>query len=215
MVYFHDYPDVTIHTQKDQPENLDPTKLGRVVYMGAGIAWTLAALPQEEAPKLLDYTRAWAEERVAQKKMTAPEGRDRELALREATAQGSATLASLARLWPLSLLPMRSAGADELALGLSVSGDLRVPVRNPAIQGPLNVYYFDYLSESGVDVSAAKLSKRDGGEVLAYESFNLVDSQRTVSEIHDILAGRYFPAPLTEFSEYMDLLAKAKAIMWK
>ena len=36
MVYFHDWPDVTIHTQKDLPENLDATKLGRVAYMGAG-----------------------------------------------------------------------------------------------------------------------------------------------------------------------------------
>ena len=43
MVYFHDWPDVTIHTNKDVPENLDATKLGRVAYMGAGIAWTLAA----------------------------------------------------------------------------------------------------------------------------------------------------------------------------
>ena len=53
MVYFHDYPDVTIHTQKDQPENLDATKLGRVAYLGAGIAYTLAALPDAEAPRLL------------------------------------------------------------------------------------------------------------------------------------------------------------------
>ena len=32
MVYFHDWPDVTIHTNKDLPENLDATKLGRVAY---------------------------------------------------------------------------------------------------------------------------------------------------------------------------------------
>jgi len=215
MVYFHDYPDVTIHTQKDQPENLDPTKLGRVAYMGAGIAWTLAALPQEEAPRLLDYTRAWCEERSAQSRMATPEGRDRELAVRETTTAGSATLASLARLWPVSVLPMRAAGADELAVALSVSGDFRVPVRNQAIQGPLDVYYYDYLTETGVDVSAGKLSKREHGEVLAYESFNLVDGRRSVSEIRDILAGLYFPAPLAEISEYMDLLAKAKAISWK
>ena len=215
MVYFHDYPDVTIHTQKDQPENLDPTKLGRVAYMGAGIAWTLAALPQEEVPRLLDYTRAWCEERSAQSRMATPEGRDRELAVRETTTAGSATLASLARLWPVSVLPMRAAGADELAVALSVSGDFRVPVRNQAIQGPLDVYYYDYLTETGVDVSAGKLSKREHGEVLAYESFNLVDGRRSVSEIRDILAGLYFPAPLAEISEYMDLLAKAKAISWK
>jgi hypothetical protein len=216
MVYFHDYPDVTIHTQKDQPENLDPTKLGRVAYMGAGIAWTLAALPQEEAPRLLAYTRAWAEERIAQRKMTAPEGRDRELALREATAQGSATLVSVARLWPLSLVPMHSGGADQLALARPVPGDSRVPVRNPAIRGPLDVYYFDYFTEVlGAEISGAKLSKRDGGEILAYEGFNLVDGRRTVSEIRDALAGLYSPPPLSEISEYMDLLAKAKAITWK
>ena len=52
-------------------------------------------------------------------------------------------------------------------------------------------------------------------EILAYESFNLVDGRSTVSEIRDALAGRYFPAPLTEISEYMDLLARAKAISWK
>src|SRR5882724_2235963 len=49
MVYFHDWPDVTIHTNKDVPDNLDATKLGRVAYMTAGIAWTLAALPDAEA----------------------------------------------------------------------------------------------------------------------------------------------------------------------
>src|SRR6185295_4423183 len=53
MVYFHDWPDVTIHTNKDQPENVDATKLGRVAYLGAGIAYTLAALPESEAPRLL------------------------------------------------------------------------------------------------------------------------------------------------------------------
>lgn len=36
MVYFHDWPDVTIHTNKDQPENPDATKFGRLAYLGAG-----------------------------------------------------------------------------------------------------------------------------------------------------------------------------------
>jgi hypothetical protein len=33
MVYFHDWPDVTIHTNKDLPENLDATKLQRVAFL--------------------------------------------------------------------------------------------------------------------------------------------------------------------------------------
>ncbi|HEY6174121.1 MAG TPA: DUF4910 domain-containing protein, partial [Kofleriaceae bacterium] len=64
MVYFHDWPDVTIHTNKDVPDNLDATKLGRVAYMTAGIAWTLAALPDAEAPKLLVLSEVGAGERV-------------------------------------------------------------------------------------------------------------------------------------------------------
>ena len=65
MVYFHDYPDVTIHTQKDQPENLDATKLGRVAYIGAGTVWTLAALPDSEAGRVQAEVLADVESRRA------------------------------------------------------------------------------------------------------------------------------------------------------
>ena len=76
MVYFHDWPDVTIHTNKDLPENLDATKLGRVAYLGAGIAWTLAALPQAEAGALYSFARAQAEARIALARGFSGGGRD-------------------------------------------------------------------------------------------------------------------------------------------
>jgi aminopeptidase YwaD len=216
MVYFHDYPDVTIHTQKDQPENMDATKLGRVAYMGAGIAWTLAALPREEAPRLLAYTRGWCQERVAEAEMAGGEGRDRELRLREAAAEGSETLASLDRLWPISIMPLPGAGADELAIARGGNEDRRIPVRSPNVVGPLDIYYYDFFTETlGADVSPSKLASRSGGEILAYETLNLVDGRRMVSEIRDILAGRYQPVPTGEIADYLDLLAKAKAITWK
>ena len=60
MVYFHDWPDVTIHTNKDLPENLDATKLGRVAYMGAGIAWTMAAAADSSLPAPAPVTVAAA-----------------------------------------------------------------------------------------------------------------------------------------------------------
>ena len=71
MLYFHDWPDVTIHTSKDQPENLDDTKLGRVTYLGAGIAYTLAALPETEAPKLAALAEASAARDLAQARLRA------------------------------------------------------------------------------------------------------------------------------------------------
>lgn len=222
MVYFHDYPDVTIHTQKDQPENMDATKLGRVVYMGAGVAWTLAALPREEAGRLLDYTRGWCQERIGEAEMSGGEGRDRALRLREALSEGSETLASLSRLWPVSVVPLRGASGsaadsvNALAGAAASSEDGRVPVRNPEVVGPLDVYYYDFFTEAlGSDVSQAKLARRDGGEILAYETMNLVDGRRTVSEIRDILSGRYSAVPVAEIADYLDLLARARAIRWK
>jgi len=211
MVYFHDWPDVTIHTNKDQPENLDATKLGRVAYLGAGIAWTLAALPDAEAPRLLAATLADAEERIARAK--AASGPDARLARREAAAEGIEALQTVARLWPSTAAAV-AAEAERLRSQIPSPErggmpDSRVPVRNPAIRGPLDVYYFNYLVEAGVDAAESAL---DAGGPLSFEAFNLVDGKRSVSEIRDILAGRYGAAPLPAVAAYFDVLAKAGAV---
>jgi hypothetical protein len=49
MLYFHDWPDIYIHTNRDRPEHLDATKLQRVAFLGAAIGYTLAQLGPEEA----------------------------------------------------------------------------------------------------------------------------------------------------------------------
>jgi hypothetical protein len=91
--------------------------------------------------------------------------------------------------------------------------DHRVPTRNPGILGPLNVYYYDYFADiPGADLSKTAIAARDDGDVLAYEALNLADGRRSISEIRDILAGRYAPVPLTAIAEYFELLAKARAV---
>ena len=213
MVYFHDYPDVTIHTQKDQPENLDATKLGRVAYIGAGTVWTLAALPDSEAPRLYAEALADVEERIARSR--ASFGSDAALARREAVVSGIETLRSVARLWPAT---ERLASADVARLRRELPAsrppeDRRIPSRNPKIVGPLNVYYYDYFGDiPGADLSKTALAARGDGDVLAYEALNLADGKRSVSEIRDVLAGRYSPVPLPAIAEYFDLLAKAGAV---
>ena len=216
MVYFHDYPDVTIHTQKDLPENLDATKLGRVAYIGAGLVYTLAALPESEVPALLALTRAEVEARIARSR--AASGTDAELVRREAIAAGIETLDSLARLWPTAL-PEVAAETEQLRRAMppaAAPADPRVPVRNPAIVGPLNVYYYDYFADiPGADLSKTALAARDDGDVLAYEALNLADGRRSVSEIRDVLAGRYASVPLSAIAEYFDFLAKTGAVTYR
>ena len=223
MVYFHDWPDVTIHTNKDLPENLDATKLGRVAFLGAGIAWTLAALPDDEAPRLLAVTRAGLAERTARAGLRAElsaDARDAALIRREAAAVASATLRSLGELWPSAAM---AAGEEWMRLPAApavlpaAAGDGRVPVRNPEVRGPLGVYYYDHLSEVlGPDAEVeTALGRRDGGEVLTWETLNLVDGRRSVQEIRDVLTGRYEPVPVTEVGEYLDLLARAHVVSWR
>jgi len=222
MVYFHDWPDVTIHTNKDLPENLDATKLGRVAYMAAGIAWTMASLPEAEAPRLLGWTLAGAEERIAQAGSHSDRSsRDLALARREAVKEAVATVRSIGRLWPTIAESARTEESRLRRLAPRVpaetGGDQRVPIRNSQIVGPLGVYYSDYLAETlGAEaVSKATLPAREGGDVLAWEAFNLVDGKRSVSEIRDVLTGRYAPVSLADIKNYIDLLARAKAVSFQ
>jgi len=224
MVYFHDWPDATIHTNKDLPENLDATKLGRVAYLGAGIAWTLAALPDAEAPRLLAVARAGLGERSARAALRADlagDTRDAALIRRESAVAAGETLRSLAALWPSAVATVREEEARPRAVSSvpapAAGSDPRVPVRNPEVRGPLGVYYYDHLSEVlGPDADAeTALGRREGGEVLTWEALNLVDGRRSVQEIRDVLTGRYAVVPVAEVAEYLDLLARARVVSWK
>jgi hypothetical protein len=222
MAYFHDWPDTTIHTNKDQPDNLDATKLGRVAYMGAGIAWTLAALPDAEAPRLLALASADAEERLARARLRAAlsaDARDAVIERREALAEGAATLRSIGAAWP-AVAPAARRAAERLEASAprrpAPGPDRRIPVRDPGIRGPLSVYYYDHFEAQGLDAEkASKLLARESGGVLAWEALNLVDGRRTVSDIRDVLTGRYATVSASDVSQYFDLLARAKVLTWK
>jgi hypothetical protein len=90
MLYFHDWPDVYIHTNKDVPENLDATKLQRVAFLGAAIGYTLASVGSAEAPALLAETagrgamRLGADRARALADMSAADGEAVHQAYREA-----------------------------------------------------------------------------------------------------------------------------------
>ena len=229
MLYFHDWPDVTIHTNKDQPENLDATKLGRVTYLGAGIAYTLAALPETEAPKLVAMAQASAAKDLAQARLRAAlsdGARDGEIAMREAVAVNEAKLVSIERRWPSTAAPARDLATwlktEPLMVASGDARDARVPVRDPGIRGPLGVYYYDHFTEALAARSVSEstlpslpaLDGMDAG-LMEYEALNLADGRRSVAEIRDVLTGRYAPVPLNFVAICFERLARAGIVTWR
>ena len=227
MLYFHDWPDVTIHTSKDQPENLDATKLGRVTYLGAGIAYTLAALPDAEAPRLLTMARYDGEQELAQARLRmalSDNPRDAALAVRETLAVQRLKLQTVARRWPATADEARMLAGQLKPQDVAASADRdkRVPVPSPAIRGPLNVYYYDHfnatLAERNVSATSLpampELTEGDA-DLMLYEAMNLADGKRSIADIRDIITGRYVPVPQALFAAHFERLARAGIISWR
>lgn len=227
MLYFHDWPDVTIHTNKDQPENLDSTKLGRVVYLGAATAYTLAALPASEAPRLLAISRAQADKDLAQARLRAAltdDAREASLAIRESYEQSKLRLQSFAHLWPTTSKEIdtltKNFTTHNIVLPAALKQDRRIPLRKTDIRGPLHVYYYDHLSaelkQRGIPLIPNNITLPSGdNELMEYEAFNLADGKRNLSDISDILTGRYSNVPVEFVQAYFERLSKAGVIFWK
>jgi len=227
MLYFHDWPDVTIHTSKDLPENLDATKLGRVTYLGAGIAYTLAALPDAEAPRLLAVTRFNGEQELAQARLRAAlddNARDGALTVREALNMNAARLQTLAQRWPSAAAAVKPLATQIAALQPKLptaadQRDLRVPQPATSIRGPLSVYYYDHveamLKQRGIDDATAMPAYRGDTELMLWEAMNLADGHRSVADIRDMLSGRYAAVPQALIASHFDRLARAGIISWK
>ncbi|MDP2955026.1 MAG: M28 family peptidase [Longimicrobiales bacterium] len=66
-IEFFTFPDQWYHTDKDLPENADPTEMKRVAFIGAATAWASAALTDEMLPRLLDAVSDFGHRRVAER----------------------------------------------------------------------------------------------------------------------------------------------------
>lgn len=72
-LYFHDWPDIYIHTNKDLPEMLDATKLQRIAFLGAATGYTLANLDEDDTTPLLAESSARASRRLGTQRGRAME----------------------------------------------------------------------------------------------------------------------------------------------
>ena len=237
-IYLRDHPDIYIHTTGDLPDNIEPTKIKRSAFIAAASGYYLATMPDHGA-SLLRLTYADAHERLAE------DGRRAVAMASDTARTGDAVnivaqgllreqrrLRSLSRFVTFDAdlqvgteqVARLSAALADAAKGLLSTlpppaprgaVDARVPVRNPAVKGPL-APGGDWLREkAGAGSVSVAIARVPNSDDVTYEIANFVDGARTVSEIRDAVSAEFEPLDLSAVAEYLDLLARAGAVSFK
>jgi hypothetical protein len=211
IIYIADWPDRYIHTQRDVPGNLDPTKLRRAMFIATASGWYLAGLTgPRESVALVDAIHAAEVDRVALMQRRAN-------ALRAAGA-GEAELDNL---WRFRTWTDHAVVATYARFGIEgrlVPNPASLPVPGPVYrrvlrQGPMDGFGYswfdDHLARAGLPRPRLLAREPDGeGPGFGYEALNLVDGDRTVGEIRNMLAASIGTVPDEEVAEYLDTLAR-------
>jgi hypothetical protein len=239
-IYLRDHPDVYIHTTRDLPDNIEPTKIKRSAFIAAASGYYLATLPDHGAALVrLAYANAHA--RLAEDSRRAvalwsagggaAEARN---IVDQGVLREQRRLRSLERFVDLDadLHLGRQAVqrlADELAAaGRSLSAaipsdvrsqtpatDSRVPVRVPSVKGPLAPNGDWVMEKAGAGSASTAIAALPNSDDVTYEIVNFIDGTRSVSDIRNAVSAEFDPIELKAVAEYLDLLAKAGAVTFK
>jgi aminopeptidase YwaD len=236
-IYLRDHPDIYIHTTGDRADNIEPTKIKRSAFIAAASGYYLAAMPDHGA-SLLRLSYANAQERLGEDgrraMAMAADNRQAEAAdiVSQALRREQQRLRSLARFVNLDAdLHLGSDYVDRLAAGLADAAkgmlqivsdgsapratDTRVPVRNPAVKGPLAPDGDWVMEKAGAAAAAIAIARVARSDDVTYEIVNFIDGSRSVGEIRDAVSAEFEPIELKAVAEYLDLLAKTGAVRFK
>ncbi|MEA3012043.1 MAG: aminopeptidase YwaD [Sphingomonadales bacterium] len=216
IIYIADWPDRYIHTQRDVPGNLDPTKMRRAIFIAAASGYYLANL--QSGGTLFNAVRAGSLERAAETQRRA-----------EAMRVGGWGNADILTLWrhyrAFETDVIRSFGRfglvessegrllDALTQGVEPTTPFGPVYRRIRNEGPMNGFGYSWFDDRLARAGLARprlLAREPDGQTASfgYEALNLVDGRRRVSEIRDILFATIGALPTDEVSEYFEVLAR-------
>lgn len=218
-IYLNDWPDRYIHTNFDSATNIDPTKLKRAAFIGAGSGYYLATLTGTGGADLfLAVSQGRSERVLATDRHVRQLPNDEKEALHRTLAQYDGTAA-----WSLNSFRRQPNSSiqvpNEAQIGTpgqsKATGEgLLIYSRKVEPRGPLAVFGYDYFVDHAKNAGLAtpKLLSYEGlwggGEEYAYEVLNLANGKRNAQEIRDAVSAEYGPVALELVVEYLKALEK-------
>ena len=212
VIYIADWPDRYIHTQRDVPGNLDPTKMRRAMFIAAASGWFLANISETDRDALRravrvgsDRIAATAAERARILAAGGAEPGELEGVLHEAEERRDELALSLERFF--------NPNHESSIWRVSLQGPSAPVYRRTRRDGPMNGFGYSWLDDELARRRWARprLLAREpewDGPSFGYEALNLVDGARSVGEIQGALAATVGRAPVEEVAEYLETLAR-------
>ncbi len=229
-IYLNDWPDRYIHTNFDEPSNVDATKLKRAAFIGAASGYFLANLKPDDAPGILRILQSNSLKRTAnmlKRRAEWPPTEAANLTIHHLRNERQ-LIESLERFFPIpgnmrrDAISFLEAQAKMLGEVVQVSfpqGEARLIFRrNPNIKGPMTAFGYDYFTDHVGDEKERNIrllqyqGLRGSGSEYAYEVLNLVDGHRSVEQIRNYVSAVYGPVPLDLVLEYLRALESIKIV---
>jgi len=228
-LYLHDWPDRYIHTNFDTAANIDPTKLKRAAFIGAVSAYFLANMSEKDVPAVLSLLRRNALKRSAEliemRTQLGPADAAAVTNIHWQVERGKlnsisefADVSKSDRSIAIAYLRNLAGLVGSPSAGSQSPGDDTVYERNTDIRGPMRAFGYSYLTDKYTEerYEELKLPKHTGtngsGGEYAYEALNLVNGNRTVTDIRNWLTAELGPVPIEYLSEYLQALESVDVI---
>ncbi|MGE0180614.1 MAG: M28 family peptidase, partial [Sphingomonas sp.] len=215
VIYIADWPDRYIHTQRDLPDNLDPTKMRRAIFIAAASGYYLASVVRDQDDALAAAIVRQLSLRTAG---LAPN------VVSPPPIGGSFPVFAVSNALRHYVSHSTALGASTQPFGFELNNEIfgvsTVPSRETGSgpvyrrilrQGPMDGFGYswfdDRLARAGLARPRLLARQPDGeGPSFGYEALNLVDGRRSVGEIREDLAATVGDAPIDEVAEYLDTL---------
>ncbi len=129
---------------------------------------------------------------------------------------------TLAQLDGAAAAPVSGAGANGKSTAAARDGKyaVEVPVRDPQIRGPVNLFRTEYgrwwlMDKTGDEHFERLVPLSKYGHYMLYEALNFADGKRSVAEIRDCISAEYEPVSLQDVDQYFRFLESVGVIHLK